>query len=404
MAIISVSSDGQNNRLLITEGIMQENKTSALKGAGQAHTQREILSQPGLWQEVYHLIDKESEGISRFLGPILQKQDLCILLTGAGTSGFIGEAAQATLQELWHRPVQAVPTTQIVTHPGSVFMRAVPTLLISFARSGNSPESVETVRLANACCEQVYHLIITCNREGALANMDAAGNVYCIVLPEATHDKSLAMTSSFTCMLLSVLLVARVDALAGELEKVEHIVRQGNLILEAKPLLEALVLKGFERVVFLGSGELLGIARECHLKLLELTDGKRVCISDSFLGFRHGPRAFVNEHTLMVYLFSRNGHIMRYERDLARDISRDARKVESLQIGGIQELALPHSSKIALDIDPANQYQMVAATLVGQLLGYYSAVHLGIDPDSPSMSGSISRVVQGVNIYTEYNS
>ncbi|WP_221390997.1 SIS domain-containing protein [Dyadobacter sp. NIV53] len=382
---------------------MQKNEISMLLSGVEAHTQREILSQPALWQQVYQLVKKESKEIAGFLGPVLEKENLNVVLTGAGTSGFIGEAARGTLQQLWRRPVQAIHTTEIVTQPESIFIRAAPTLLISFARSGNSPESVETVKLADTYCDEVYHLIITCNSEGALANMETVDpkRLYRIVLPEATNDKSLAMTSSFTCMLLCALLVARIDYIDDESEKIRRIAEQGNLILEEKFLLETLALKGFERVVFLGSGELLGIARECHLKLLELTDGKLVCMSDSFLGFRHGPRAFVNENTLMVYLFSRNPHIMRYERDLVEDIANDSREIHSLKVGGINELVLPNSSKIDLQIDPHNQYQMIPVTLVGQLLGYYSAVHLGINPDSPSVSGSISRVVQGVNIYKE---
>ncbi|MCE6988095.1 SIS domain-containing protein [Dyadobacter sp. CY323] len=381
---------------------MHKNGMSELE-SGKAHTRREIHSQPELWQEVYHLVKKESAGIARFLKPVLQKNNLRVLLTGAGTSGYIGDSAQGTLQKVWGRPVQAVPTTEIVTQPGSVFVRSMPTLLISFARSGNSPESVETVKLADAFCDEVYHLIITCNSAGALANMDVAApdKIYRIVLPEATNDKSLAMTSSFTCMLLTALLVANVDSLEEEFAKVQGIIEQGNLILRKQSLLENLVLKGFERVVFLGSGELLGIARECHLKLLELTDGKRVCVSDSFLGFRHGPMAIVNENTLMVYLFSRTPHMMRYERDLAEDIARDVREIDSLQIGGVDGLALPNCTTLELSIDPENQYQTIPVTLVGQLLGYFSAVHLGINPDSPSMFGSISRVVQGVNIYQE---
>lgn len=380
---------------------MQKNETSMLISGVEEHTQREILSQPALWQQVYHLIKTESTEIASFLKPVLQKENLNVLLTGAGTSGFIGEAAHGILQQMWLRPVQAVATTEIVTQPESVFIRSTPTLLISFARSGNSPESVETVKLADTYCDEIYHLIITCNSEGALATMETADpkKLYRIVLPEATNDKSLAMTSSFTCMLLSALLLGRIDSIDEESEKIQRIVEQGYLILKEKFLLETLVLKGFERVVFLGSGESLGIARECHLKLLELTDGKLVCMSDSFLGFRHGPRAFVNEKTLMVYLFSRNLHIMRYERDLVEDIARDSREIQSLWIGGIDELVVPNRSKIELRIDPHNQYQMIPVTLIGQLLGYYSAVHLGINPDSPSVSGSISRVVQGVNIY-----
>ena len=380
---------------------MQKNEISMLVSGVEAHTQREIFSQPALWQQVYQLIKKESTEITSFLKPVLQKENLSILLTGAGTSGFIGEAAHGILQQTWLRPVQAVPTTEIVTQPESVFIRSVPTLLISFARSGNSPESVETVKLADAYCDEIYHLIITCNSEGALVNMETKDpkKIYRVILPEATNDKSLAMTSSFTCMLLSALLLARIDCIDEEFEKIQRIAEQGYLILEEKFLLETLVLKGLERVVFLGSGELLGIARECHLKLLELTDGKLVCMSDSFLGFRHGPRAFVNENTLMVYLFSRNPHIMRYEQDLVEDVARDSREIHCLKVGGVEELVLPNSSKIDLQIDPQNPYQMIPVTLVGQLLGYYSAIHLGINPDSPSVSGSISRVVQGVNIY-----
>ncbi|KQS27848.1 SIS domain-containing protein [Dyadobacter sp. Leaf189] len=370
---------------------------------GEAHTRREILSQPALWEEVYHLVHQQSEAIAGFLNPILEKEQLRIVLTGAGTSGYIGDSAQGTLQKAWQKSVQAVPTTEIVTQPQATFIRSVPTLLISFARSGNSPESVETVKLADQCCDEVYHLIITCNNDGALAHMGAANpdKAYCIILPEATNDKSLAMTSSFTCMLLTALLVANVATIEGSYSKVQHIVAQGKVIFENKFLLESLVQKGFERVVFLGSGEMLGIARECHLKLLELTDGKQVCMSDSFLGFRHGPRAFVNENTLLVYLFSRNPHILRYERDLAEDTARDARSIRSLQIGRAGGLELPNSNTITLKMDPENEYQMIAATLVGQLMGYYSALHAGLNPDSPSTSGSISRVVQGVNIYQE---
>ncbi|SDH47401.1 tagatose-6-phosphate ketose/aldose isomerase [Dyadobacter soli] len=383
--------------------IQIKNGTDEPETSGNIHTRREIWSQPALWEEVYHLISGQSAAITDFLKPVLQKEDLRVILTGAGTSGFIGIAAQETLQQIWRRPVQAVATTEIVTQPGAVFIRPVPTLLISFARSGDSPESMETVRLADASCDEVYHLIVTCNGQGSLA-VTAGSNpekCFCIVLPEASNDKSLAMTSSFTCMLLSVLLVANIESLEREFPKVQRVVEQGKLILESQFLLENLVMKDFERVVFLGSGEMLGIARECHLKLLELTDGKQVCMSDSFLGFRHGPRVFVNENTLIVYLFSRNPHVMRYERDLAWEIARDARAIESLQIGGVEELALPHSSHIAPDIDPENAYQTVAATLVGQLLGYYSALHAGTNPDNPSASGSISRVVQGVNIYQQ---
>ncbi|WP_439555963.1 SIS domain-containing protein, partial [Dyadobacter sp.] len=227
------------------------NEIHAPESLGEAHTRREILSQPALWEEVYHLIHQQKDAIEDFLNPILENEQLRIVLTGAGTSGYIGDSAQGTLQKAWRKPVQAVPTTEIVTQPHATFIRSVPTLLISFARSGNSPESVETVKLADQCCDEIYHLIITCNNDGALAHLGAANphKAYCIILPEATNDKSLAMTSSFTCMLLTALLVANVATLDRAFSKVQHIVAQGKVIFENKFLLESLVQKDFERVV-----------------------------------------------------------------------------------------------------------------------------------------------------------
>lgn len=367
------------------------------------HTETEIEGQPKLWDAVYSLVLEKKMEIEKFLFPLLQRQNLQIILTGAGSSAFIGEAAQGLVQKHTGCNTKAIATTDIVTHPDLHFQPGHPTLLISFARSGNSPESVETVRLADSFCEEeVYHLIITCNKNGELMDYASENTArsYAMLLPEASNDKSLAMTGSFTSMLLSVLLISDIKNLAQKGNEVDQIIIQGNLLLEnAQRFKEIFSGRDFERVVFLGSGPMLGVARECHLKLQELTDGKIICKHDSFLGFRHGPRAVTNEKTLLVYLFSSNEHAYHYELDLALSIAKDPRNIPCLSIGRSLNKKLKPCLNVDLKLAEEQELNIIPASLVGQLLGFYKSLDLKLNPDNPSVSGTISRVVQGVIIY-----
>lgn len=368
------------------------------------HTKREINGQPELWREVFALLQDKRQALNSFLKPLLAKENLQIVLSGAGSSAFVGEAAQGLVQKNSGANTKAIATTDIVTHPQLSLQRHTPTLLVSFARSGNSPESLETVKLADSYCEEVYHLMITCNKEGELLGYVKAHpeKSYGLLLPEASNDQSLAMTGSFTSMLLAVILVfsPEKDAYAKE---VSQIIAQGEKILAQTEALRQVVSQDIERVVFLGSGPMLGIARECHLKLQELTDGQLICKFDSFLGFRHGPRAVTNQKTLLVYLFSQDAQVYRYERDLVESLSQDPRNLPSISLGRPTEASFQTSLNIPLDLQPGQELNIIPAALVGQLLGYLKSLELGLNPDNPSVSGSISRVVQGVNIYPNPN-
>ena len=364
-------------------------------------TDIEIFGQPELWGSVYQLLLNDKEKISKFLKPLFQLKNLQIILTGAGSSAFVGESAQGFVQKNTGCNTKAIATTDLVTHPDLYFQPGLPTLLISFARSGNSPESLETVKLADYFCEEVYHLIITCNKDGELLSYSEvnANRSYALLLPEASNDKSLAMTGSFTSMLLSVLLVSDIKNIKNKETEVGRIVNQGNLILDNAKAFKKVATIDFERVVFLGSGPMLGIARECHLKLQELTDGQVICKHDSFLGFRHGPRAVTNEKTLLVYLFSPIDHVYKYELDLAKSIAIDLRDIKCLSIGRPEDKALKPFLNIDLKLNTGQELNIVPSALVGQLLGFYKSLELGLNPDNPSVSGAINRVVQGVTIY-----
>ena len=116
-------------------------------------------------------------------------------------------------------------TTDIVATPENYLSQNKPTLLISFGRSGNSPESVGAVDVADEVCgNNVYHLFVTCNHEGALSKAaEKRDNAFAINLTPETHDQSFAMTSSFSNMMLATLLcfcLDNLDAVKAELEDV----------------------------------------------------------------------------------------------------------------------------------------------------------------------------------------
>jgi len=379
-------------------------KTEFLNSRGGFNTAKEIQSQPRLWMETYTKLVREQDSISAFLNNVLEKDCPYVILTGAGTSAFIGEALLGPYQKQWGTYTRAIATTDIITHPGDYFMRKRTTLLISFARSGDSPESLATVELADRYCDDIYKLNITCNKEGDLFRGSSGKNSYVFLLPEETNDRSLAMTSSFSCMLLAGLLILNIRNIRTMRPLVSKLQACGNHILEqCLADLRKLAESDFKKMLFLGSGPLFGVAHESHLKVQELSDGNIVCIYDSFLGVRHGPRAVVKNDTVIVYLLSNNAHVRKYELDLIRSVNETSTPFGSLAVGNnlnARELSIDQTISFPGGTDDLpEEFQSVFYVLPAQIIGFFKSLNLGLTPDSPSNSGSITRVVQGVKIY-----
>lgn len=375
-----------------------------LESRGGHHTAKEICGQPKLWRKTYSKLLDEEERISNFLENVLKADNLNVVLTGAGSSAFIGEALVGWFQKLWGVPCRAIGTTEIVTHPENYFIKSNPTLLISFARSGDSPESVAAVEIAKNNCDNLYQLNITCNKNGALAKRTDNINSCVFLLPEETNDRSLAMTSSFSSMLLAGLLLANWRKIGQMKPLIKKIQMFGNYFLtQCLSDLKKISELEYERMVFLGSGPLFGIAHESHLKVQEMTDGKIICKFDSFLGFRHGPKAVVNNSTIIVYLFSNVTAVNCYERDLVRSVIDTAAGEKSLAIGyGLNKEAFNFDFSILLPneiVDVPEDFLSVFYILPAQIIAFYKSMGLGLSPDSPSARSAISRVVQGVKIY-----
>jgi len=374
-----------------------------IDSAGAHWTAREVLQQPRIWAQIETLIASEAARLSGFLDPLLKVPDLRILLTGAGTSAHIGECLAPALTRILGRVVDAIPTTDLVASPQNYLSPNRPALVVSFGRSGNSPESVAAVEIADACVSHCSHLIFTCDAEGALYKRASAAPNTCVIrLPEASNDRSFAMTSSFTGMLRAAALAFRVVPTGGaRMSALAHLARQ--ILPDSVPLLQSLASHNFARVVYLGSKEFKGLAREAALKMLELTDGRVVAVADSPLGFRHGPKTILNGNTLVVVFVCNDDYTRQYDLDLIGELRRDAvaGRVVTLSVRPDAPqhpdnlvLGTARESKHASDLELCLPYAMFAQTLA-----LLRSLSLGIRPDNPNAAGTVSRVVKGVSIH-----
>ncbi len=369
---------------------------------GMVYTEKEIWDQPSLWQKIYDQVLLEKQSIISFLKIAISIENLHIILTGAGTSAFIGLSLTGSYNRNFKRHTTAISTTDMVTHPLDLLNPDVPVLLISFARSGDSPESVAATRIVDQVCAKVFHLIITCDASGALAKYGTNSSKYIFLLPPESNDKGLAMIGSYSGMLLAGLLISRIGEIELLANQVKVLSQYGRQLLDQSYQFRELAEMNFNRVIFLGSGPLFGTATESHLKVQELSDGQIICKKDSFLGFRHGPKAVINKDTLIFLLFSNQPYVILYEADLIESLS-DGQK--PMYIAGLLEY-----DPSTIQIDKAfvlsesgshldEEFLPVCFIIPAQLIGLYKSLQLGLNPDMPSVSGAISRVVKGVAIY-----
>lgn len=375
--------------------------TESLEQANAIWTAKEICQQPDCWNQTATLIDAQRPEIEKFLAPLTAQNELRIILTGAGTSAFSGEVLLPFFNQLTAYRTFAIATTDLVSNPYQYLTKDKPTLLVSFARSGNSPESAAAVQLVNQIVDDSYHLIITCNQDGKLYQENhAADNAYTIALPPQTNDKSFAMTSSFSSMTLATALIffqphfdtTLVQQLAALTEQ---------FIAKQHPQIKTIAAEPVERIVYLGSGGFKGLSQESALKLLELTAGEVVAIYDTPLGFRHGPKSIINANTTVIVYLSNNAYTRQYDIDLCNEILRDNKVQRLVVLSAELESRLPAENQICLgalaegsDIALAFPYITFA-----QMFSFYRSFLTGHTTDNPCPTGEVNRVVQGVTIH-----
>ncbi|MBI5340319.1 MAG: SIS domain-containing protein [Mycolicibacterium rufum] len=354
----------------------------------------EIGQQPDAWREVAGRSDEQADA---FLRDLLARRDLRIILTGAGSSAFAGEIAAPVLGRHLHRRVEPIATTDIVASPLDHLEAETPTLLVSFARSGNSPESLATTALADQLVDHVWHLVLTCDRDGKLGRAHLGRPDSLVVyMPERTNDSGFAMTSSLTSMLLSCLLLLG----PARAEDVEALARAAEHVVGLQSDIRALAQTKKQRFVYLGSGPLQGLARESALKLLELTAGEVVTYFDSPLGFRHGPKSVLDTDTLAVVYLSTDPYTRRYDLDIIAEL-RGQLGPDAVRVISTEPIPDDLGRSVVLPGLAGLPDALVALPYLvfGQYLALFTSLDYGKTPDNPFPSGEVSRVVRGVTIY-----
>ncbi|MDG6885361.1 putative tagatose-6-phosphate ketose/aldose isomerase [Clostridium perfringens] len=371
------------------------------------YTANEIYQQPELWKETLNIVENNKEAINKFLEKNLNKDNVKIILTGAGTSAYVGDTIYLYLAKKLGKRVEAIATTDFVSNPDEYIDENANTLLVSYARSGNSPESVGTYDLFEKKVKNLAHIVVTCNKEGELAkkSQEKEGNLV-LIMPEKSNDKSFAMTSSFTCMTLATLLLFDIANLEKNKKIVEELATKGQASLDNQwKDAKAISDLGAERIVYVGSGALKGLCYEMALKNLELTSGKQVTVCESILGFRHGPKSIINNNTLVIFLCSTNYYTALYDYDLIKEVYNDegTQKVAVLSYFDRENLKeISHKYITANGSKLDDTFIAFNYIILGQMISFFNSLRLEISPDNPRPDGTVNRVVQGVIIH-EYN-
>ena len=370
-------------------------------------TATEINQQPATWRKTIKQVEDHKEEIKAFIENVTKHDDFDIILTGAGTSEFVGNAIFTYVSQKTNFKTKSYATTDIVSSPENYLSQNKPTLLISYGRSGNSPESVGAVEVADEVCgKNVYHLFITCNHEGALSKAaQTRDNAYAINLTPETHDQSFAMTSSLSNMMLATLLCFSLDNYDEVKAELEDIITTGEKMLVNKWEFFKNIVEdyNFNRIVYLGANCLKGIAQESQLKILELTAGKVATMYDSPMGFRHGPKSIINDDTLTVIYLSDNPYTRQYEVDLIKEMSpqRKGNKLVAVMNKMDEEVAglVDYAFAFELEKEHENAFLGFDYIMAAQVLALFKSLSYNITPDNPCPTGEVNRVVKGVILH-----
>lgn len=375
---------------------------------GLQHTPEEIAQQPRTWRRTFQSLQAQRSEIGAFLAACGLRDEVknrpTVFLVGAGTSDYIGRSLHHLLRRCWQCEVIPVASTSLLTDFSDSLVAGRRCLWISFSRSGNSPEGVAVLEDALEECPQISHLLVSCNGSGRMMQaVEGRPSCHAIVLDDETNDRGLAMTSSFTNMVLTGQFLAHLADPAAFAPIVDALATAGESLLpQAAQLASDLVGEDYNRVCFVGSGGLAGAAMESALKVLELTAGRVQSMSQATLALRHGPMAALDRDTLLVAFISSQAPRRSYELDLLREIgskglvrTRVAVAADPKGLSGEAEHVLAPETAVAIP----DACRPVLDVLLGQSLGLFASIHAGLQPDTPSPTGAISRVVPELSIY-----
>jgi tagatose-6-phosphate ketose/aldose isomerase len=378
---------------------------------GLEHTPREIWQQPDTWIKTYEICQERRAE----LNDALRRAGIgrgntsspTVYLVGAGTSDYTGRTLAPLLRRRWSCDVWPIPSTTLLTEFEEFHRPGREYLWISFSRSGESPEGVALLERALDRHREIRHLVITCNQQGPMAQLCLGhpDRALALVLDDSVNDRGLAMTSSFSNMVLAGQCVANVDDLDGFGKIVAHMAETGRQFLpQAAEAAAAITLLGCTRACFVGSGVMRAVADECALKVVELTGGRVTTLAETPLGLRHGPLSSVDGQTVFAAFLSSEARRRGYELDLLREIDRKRLGRVRAAVTAREDRDVSALVDYCLSLDSAadfpDHYRPVLDVMLGQLIGLFASMRSGLKPDQPSPDGTITRVVSPIKLYS----
>ncbi len=383
---------------------MFEMTTDQLNEMGAFNTTVEIKQQPELWLDTLNIYKENLEAIEAFLDDAraMGEGRLSVVFTGAGTSDYVGDTCAPYLRHAGDTKLydfKPIATTDIVSAPRDFLNPDEPTVVVSFARSGNSPESLAAVQVAKTFVKNVKFINITCAPEGRLAvESEGDADQLTLLIPRA-NDKGFAMTGSYSCMTLLSTLIFDTASLEQKTAWVEAMAKLGEDVIAREGEIAEFLSGDFNRVTYLGSGSFGGLAQEAQLKILELAHGLVATSYDTSMGYRHGPKSFVDDKTLVFVFVNNDEYTRQYDLDILNEINGDqiAAKTIAIQQDGATKFD-GASFTLAGEALP-EAYLALPFVMVGQVVSLLNSVRVGNTPDTPSPSGTVNRVVKGVTIH-----
>ena len=363
----------------------------------------EIANQPATWRKLADYLEANKEEITSFMARIGDIPNLRIMLTGAGSSAFIGESMSMLLANELGLASEAVHSTDIVAAPKATLLN-VPTALISYSRSGESPESVGVLQYAGKRIDELFNIVFVCKDNSSVANTaKGLSDTLVLNMPPESCDLGFAMTASVSCMALATWCVFDYKNLSEKIAKIRQIadIAESEMDRLDQAALE-IAQWTFDRIIYIGSGTLKGLAHEASIKMMELTAGVVHSGWDAPTGFRHGPKSVINDTTVTVHLLSTEQFTRRYDDCLAREVmgERKGNKVICVSPsfeecrGADAEVLYPDNGVACGEI-----YSYIMGLIFVQLLAMEKAIIQGNNVDSPSAGGEVNRVVKGVEVY-----
>ncbi len=339
------------------------------------YTREEIFSQPEAWQGALEVLKQQSQKLRDYFREAACRQ---VIFTGCGSTYYLSLAAAPIFQELTGISARALPASEIWLSPHSSYTSTEATLLVAISRSGETTETVRACESFNAL-KGGKIVTLVCQADTQLSNLGALN----ILLPSGV-EKSIAQTRAFSTLYLGAISLGAIwadgnEALAN-LERLPSIARK--IISEHWPKAQAYGKNlELDRVYFLGSGGRFGLACELNLKMKEMS----LTHSEAFhfLEFRHGPKAMVNQKTLIIGLLS--GKSVIHENAVLKDMKELG--AEIITIG-------ENNADITFNSGLEEVRRNVLYLPFGQMMAYERAIAKGLDPDRPHHLDPVVKLAQ----------